>query len=72
MPVHADFGRSASREGRPSRNDDHIPPRVSGWRFSGGFAPIAERLQADYGFDEVVANELDVEDGAHRRRYHQS
>lgn len=31
--------------------------------FSGGFAPIAERLQSDFGFDEVVANALDVEDG---------
>ena len=31
--------------------------------FSGGFTPIAERLQADYGFDEVVANELEVRDG---------
>ena len=31
--------------------------------FSGGFTPIAERLQADYGFDEVVANELEVKDG---------
>lgn len=31
--------------------------------FSGGFTPIAERLQADYGFDEVVANELEVQDG---------
>ena len=31
--------------------------------FSGGFAPIAERLQSDFGFDEVVANELEVEDG---------
>ena len=31
--------------------------------FSGGFAPIAERLQSDFGFDEVVANALDVEEG---------
>ena len=31
--------------------------------FSGGFVPIAERLQSDFGFDEVVANALDVEDG---------
>ena len=31
--------------------------------FSGGFKPIARRLQADYGFDEVVANELEVKDG---------
>jgi phosphoserine phosphatase len=28
--------------------------------FSGGFVPIARRLQADYGFDEVVANELEI------------
>ena len=31
--------------------------------FSGGFVPIAERLQADYGFDEVVANTLEVASG---------
>ena len=31
--------------------------------FSGGFMPIAERLQADYGFDEVVANTLEVASG---------
>jgi phosphoserine phosphatase len=31
--------------------------------FSGGFMPIAERLQADYGFDEVVANTLEIESG---------
>ncbi len=31
--------------------------------FSGGFMPIAERLQADYGFDEVVANTLEIEQG---------
>ena len=31
--------------------------------FSGGFMPIAERLQADYGFDEVVANTLEIEFG---------
>mgnify|MGYP002062470665 FL=1 len=31
--------------------------------FSGGFMPIAERLQADYGFDEVVANTLEIEHG---------
>ena len=31
--------------------------------FSGGFTPIAERLQADYGFDEIVANKLEVKDG---------
>ena len=31
--------------------------------FSGGFMPIAERLQADYGFDEVVANTLEIEKG---------
>ena len=31
--------------------------------FSGGFLPIARRLQADYGFDEVVANVLEVESG---------
>ena len=31
--------------------------------FSGGFLPIARRLQADYGFDEVVANVLEVEHG---------
>ena len=30
--------------------------------FSGGFAPIAERLQSDFGFDEVIANALEVED----------
>ena len=28
--------------------------------FSGGFMPIAERLQVDYGFDEVVANTLEI------------
>ncbi len=31
--------------------------------FSGGFVPIAERLQADYGFDEVVANTLEIASG---------
>ena len=31
--------------------------------FSGGFLPIARRLQADYGFDEVMANVLEVEPG---------
>jgi phosphoserine phosphatase len=31
--------------------------------FSGGFMPIAERLQADFGFDEVVANTLEIESG---------
>ena len=31
--------------------------------FSGGFMHIAQRLQSDYGFDEVVANELEVVDG---------
>ena len=31
--------------------------------FSGGFMPIAARLQADYGFDEVVANTLEIESG---------
>ena len=31
--------------------------------FSGGFMPIAERLQADYGFDEVVANTLEIASG---------
>ena len=31
--------------------------------FSGGFMPIAERLQADYGFDEVVANKLEIASG---------
>jgi phosphoserine phosphatase len=31
--------------------------------FSGGFMPIAERLQADFGFDEVVANTLEIEHG---------
>ena len=31
--------------------------------FSGGFTPIAKRLQADFGFDEVLANELEVKDG---------
>ena len=31
--------------------------------FSGGFMPIAKRLQADYGFDEVVANTLEIESG---------
>ena len=31
--------------------------------FSGGFMPIAERLQVDYGFDEVVANTLEIEHG---------
>ena len=31
--------------------------------FSGGFLPIAERLQSDFGFDEVVANVLEVEEG---------
>ena len=31
--------------------------------FSGGFMPIAERLQVDYGFDEVVANTLDIASG---------
>ena len=31
--------------------------------FSGGFMPIAERLKADYGFDEVVANTLDIAAG---------
>jgi phosphoserine phosphatase len=32
--------------------------------FSGGFLPIAERLQADYGFDEVVANTLEIASGS--------
>ena len=31
--------------------------------FSGGFLPIAERLQADFGFDEVVANTLEMASG---------
>lgn len=31
--------------------------------FSGGFIPIAERLKNDYGFDHVVANELEIRDG---------
>ena len=31
--------------------------------FSGGFVPIAERLQADYGFDEGVANTLEGASG---------
>ena len=31
--------------------------------FSGGFMPIAERLQVDYGFDEVVANTLEIASG---------
>ena len=31
--------------------------------FSGGFMPIAERLKNDYGFDHVVANELEIRDG---------
>ena len=31
--------------------------------FSGGFMSIAERLKADYGFDEVVANTLDIASG---------
>ena len=31
--------------------------------FSGGFMPIAERLRADYGFDEVVANTLEIASG---------
>lgn len=31
--------------------------------FSGGFMPIAERLKNDYGFDDVVANELEIRDG---------
>jgi len=31
--------------------------------FSGGFLPIAERLKNDYGFDDVVANELEIRDG---------
>jgi len=31
--------------------------------FSGGFMPIAERLKADYGFDEVVANTLEIASG---------
>ena len=31
--------------------------------FSGGFVPIAERLKADYGFDEVVANTLEIASG---------
>ena len=30
---------------------------------SGGFMPIAERLQVDYGFDEVVANTLEIASG---------
>ncbi len=31
--------------------------------FSGGFLPIAQRLQQDFGFDQVVANELEISDG---------
>lgn len=31
--------------------------------FSGGFISIARRLQADYGFDEVIANTLEVQAG---------
>ena len=31
--------------------------------FSGGFLPIARRLQQDFGFDEVVANALEIEGG---------
>jgi len=31
--------------------------------FSGGFLPIAKRLQQDFGFDQVVANELVVTGG---------
>ena len=31
--------------------------------FSGGFLPIAKRLQQDFGFDEVVANALEIEGG---------
>lgn len=31
--------------------------------FSGGFIPIAERLKNDYGFDHVVANELEIRGG---------
>ena len=31
--------------------------------FSGGFIPIAARLKNDYGFDHVVANELEIRDG---------
>ena len=31
--------------------------------FSGGFMPIAERLQVDYGFDELVANTLEIASG---------
>ena len=31
--------------------------------FSGGFLPIAKRLQQDFGFDQVVANELEISDG---------
>lgn len=30
---------------------------------SGGFMPFAQRLQADYGFDQVVANVLDISAG---------
>ena len=30
---------------------------------SGGFMPFAQRLQADYGFDHVIANVLDVSAG---------
>ena len=30
---------------------------------SGGFLPIARRLQQDFGFDEVIANALDTRDG---------
>ena len=31
--------------------------------FSGGFISIARRLQADYGFDEVIANTLESRGG---------
>lgn len=31
--------------------------------FSGGFLPIAKRLQQDFGFDEVVANALETKGG---------
>lgn len=31
--------------------------------FSGGFLPIARRLQQDFGFDEVVANGLEIQGG---------
>ena len=31
--------------------------------FSGGFLPIAKRLQQDFGFDQVVANTLEISHG---------